>query len=151
MAVAERDSRATYRQRFKSPIERFREKYIANAHTGCWEWQAARKIDSDYGFFNLDGRHRSAHRAAYELFVGEIPEGLVLDHLCGNAACVNPSHLEPVTQKENRRRQQLRQTHCRNGHELAGANLALVRVCRTCRSATLHRHVTKKRGERTHA
>lgn len=46
----------------------------------------------------------TAHRWAYEFLVGEIPEGLTLDHLCRNKACVMPDHLEPVTQAENHRR-----------------------------------------------
>ena len=131
-----------YEQRFKTLLERFREKYTVNSETGCWEWQAGKFPGTPYGIFTS----RRAHRVAYEIFVGPIPEGLVLDHLCGVGHCVNPAHLEAVTQEENRRRQAERQTHCRNGHELSGPNLALVRVCRTCRSATEQRHAERKKG-----
>lgn len=132
-----------YAQRHKTRLERFVEKYVVDAATGCWIWQAAKFAGRPYGIFN----NRHAHRVAYELFVGDIPEGLVLDHLCGNGGCVNPAHLEPVTQDENRRRQVERQTHCRHGHPLSGENLALVRVCRTCRSATEQRHLAKRREQ----
>lgn len=130
-------------QRHKTPLQRFVEKYTVNAETGCWEWQAARS-PGGYGF----ERQRRAHRVSYELHVGPIAAGLVLDHLCGVPHCVNPDHLQPVTPEENRRRQHERQTHCHNGHPLSGENLALVRICRTCRSATEARHVAKKRKEK---
>lgn len=68
----------------------------------CWPWLAARA--NGYGKFYVDGRMVRAHRFAYELLVGPIPEGLVLDHLCAVTFCVNPAHLEPVTQRENARR-----------------------------------------------
>lgn len=72
---------------------------------GCWEWQAARDSNG-YGVFNKgEGRGLDrAHRVAYELLVGAIPPGLVLDHLCRNKSCCNPGHLEPVTIGENIRR-----------------------------------------------
>ncbi len=72
---------------------------------GCWLWTAA-KSQLGYGQFNaglIDGRkrYRPAHRIAWELLRGEIPSGLVLDHLCRVPSCVNPDHLEPVTQRAN--------------------------------------------------
>jgi hypothetical protein len=67
---------------------------------GCWFWRA-RIIATGYGSFSLDGRKVMAHRFAYELLVGPIPEDLELDHLCRVRHCVNPAHLEPVTHREN--------------------------------------------------
>lgn len=71
---------------------------------GCWEW-AGEKSHLGYGkLWRPNGLSRQAHRIAYELFVGDVPKGLVLDHICRNRVCVNPAHLEPVTQGENLRR-----------------------------------------------
>lgn len=70
---------------------------------GCWIWVAA--IDQNgYGRIGFLGKNRQAHRLSYELFIGEIPKGLELDHLCRVRRCVNPKHLEPVTRRENIRR-----------------------------------------------
>ncbi len=72
----------------------------------CWIWLAG-TIPSGYGSFGRGGGGNSgvAHRFAYELLVGPIPEGLDLDHLCYVTLCVNPTHLDPVTRSENVRRQ----------------------------------------------
>ncbi len=70
----------------------------------CWRWTAHLDRKTGYGRLLVDGGMVGAHRIAYQLLVGPIPEGLDLDHLCRNKACVNPDHLEPVTQQENIRR-----------------------------------------------
>lgn len=71
---------------------------------GCWPWLGSVK-ETGYGNFALHAANRTtivrAHRFAYELWRGPIPAGLDLDHLCRSRACVNPSHLEPVTRREN--------------------------------------------------
>ena len=66
----------------------------------CWLHGTA----STYKTHTLEGQRKTVHRIAYEILVGEIPEGLVLDHLCQMKNCYNPAHLEPVTERENRLR-----------------------------------------------
>jgi hypothetical protein len=81
-----------------------------------------------------------AHRASYQAFRGEIPDGLVIDHKCKVRCCVNPDHLEPVTYKENNRRSPRSinlKTHCIKGHPLSGDNEVYYggqRSCRICRA-----------------
>ncbi len=70
----------------------------------CWIWQRALHHGNRYGLIAVNGLCLMAHRVSYEQFVGSIPDGLELDHLCKNKACVNPGHLEPVTRSENVRR-----------------------------------------------
>lgn len=76
---------------------------VKKLRTRCWEWQGG-KDQNGYGHFSVEGRAIPAHRFAYESRVGPIPRGLVIDHTCRNPSCVRPSHLEPVTPRENWRR-----------------------------------------------
>lgn len=118
----------------KTPEERFHSKY-AVAESGCWEWQGANNSNGYGVFWDYDlGRNDGAHRASYRLFVGPIPDGLEIDHLCENTLCVNPAHLEPVTQEENKRRRAMRRTHCPNGHPWTAENTHLYRGHRRCRA-----------------
>lgn len=108
-----------------------RNRFAEGAATECWEWQGH---NPERGYpvfvFKQEGQcfSKGAHRAVYELLVGPIPEGLVLDHLCKNTVCVNPGHLEPVTQAENLHRSDnyvglnSRKTHCVRGHEFTPQN-----------------------------
>lgn len=87
-------------------LDRFEDKYMPEPNSGCWLWLASLRANG-YGQVGRGGRGSGmelAHRAAYNLYVGPIPDGLVLDHLCRVRACVNPAHLEPVTNTENLRR-----------------------------------------------
>lgn len=106
---------------------------------GCWTWTAA-KIRTGYGRFSIGvGNHVYAHRFAYEDLVGPIPDGLTLDHLCKNRACVNPKHLEPVSLRDNILRgdspsaAHARKTHCPEGHPYEGNNLLRSGGSRRCR------------------
>lgn len=124
--------------------ERFWDKVNKDAPSGCWEWTVATVYG--YGRFGIAGRAMSAHRVAYELLVGPIPEGLQLDHLCRNPACVNPGHLEPVTGRENVLRgdtfaaRQAAITHCPAGHEYDEANTRVdAKRCRHCRACQRER------------
>jgi hypothetical protein len=102
---------------------------------GCREWTGLVRSDG-YGEIRHAGVRVLAHRFAYVLLMGPIPAGLVLDHLCTNRACVNVSHLEPVSAGENVRRGGVigeRATHCRNGHPYeADMPPGRGRRCRTC-------------------
>ena len=95
-----------------------------------------------YGQFRVGTQRKLAHRVAYEWSLGEIPEGLDLDHLCRVRNCVNPSHLEPVTRQENLRRgignPHKHKTHCPRRHEYNEENTYYdskrnKRQCRVCR------------------
>ncbi len=71
--------------------------------TPCWCW-TGRKNRNGYARAWWDGREPVLHRVAYELLVGPIPAGLILDHECRQRDCINPEHMEPVTHRENTRR-----------------------------------------------
>lgn len=105
----------------------------------CWEWVGVRDKDG-YGSVQLKSISTNrAHRVFYILFVGDIPPGLVLDHLCRLTSCVNPAHVEPVTNTVNILRGNgaaainARKTHCIHGHALAGDNLQINKGKRACR------------------
>lgn len=82
----------------KSAASRFWSKVIQT--DSCWLWTASKTSDG-YGQLRIDGKNALAHRFSYELLVGPIPRGLVIDHICHVTACVNPRHLRPVTHKQN--------------------------------------------------
>ena len=121
---------------------------------GCWQWKGA--LDkSGYGHISIPGASRSnrkklAHRVSYQTFVGPIPDGNPIDHLCQNRGCINPTHLEPVSQKLNNQRSITKghsivnvhhaKTHCPHGHAYDLLNTYFfknkegytLRMCRNC-------------------
>lgn len=97
----------------KSLIERFESKFFV-APDGCWLWLNAPN-NSGYGGLSFAGKRYVAHRLSYEIYRETIPVGLVIDHLCKQKLCVNPNHLEVVTNKENQLRKDLTQ-RCEHGN-----------------------------------
>lgn len=125
-----------------------------NKTDSCWLWTGASWLSKQTGlrsgsFHSVHVDECKAHRAAYVLLVGPIPEGLTLDHKCRQTLCVNPDHLEPVSRRENIMRGNgtgainARKTACIHGHELSGANLRMRangwRICRVCARAEKRR------------
>lgn len=126
--------------------QRFWEKVDKDSAGGCWLWKAARR--NGYGHFGISGRTTAyAHRLSYEWLIGPIPEGLQIDHLCRNKLCVNPEHLEAVTQEVNTQRahEGKRKSHCPHGHEYTAENTYTqpadgAQVCLTCRRSASRRY-----------
>jgi hypothetical protein len=111
----------------------------------CWLWRGS-KDPAGYGIVKLERRQARAHRVAYELAVGPIPDGLTIDHLCENKGCVNPDHMEPVTRGVNNLRGNspwalnAKRLVCKHGHPLTGENLRITprgtRACKACSRRT---------------
>lgn len=126
-----------------SLVERL-EACIRYETNGCWTWTGTRTT-SGYGLLSVNAKLLLVHRLAYQTLVREIPPGMHLDHLCRNRACINPKHLDVVTNRENVMRGMSpsavirRQGICKNGHEMVGENIYVPpkrpqhRTCRECR------------------
>jgi len=109
----------------------------------CWLWNRSVRSDG-YGTYYANGKQNYAHRFAYETLVGPIPSGLHLDHLCRVRNCVNPKHLEPVTQEENTRRaaEANKRTECPHGHRYDEVNTYVYKGYKKCKACKLE--ATKK-------
>jgi hypothetical protein len=123
-----------------------KERLLAKAvldENGCLLWTGT--TTRGYGYIGAGARSagvRKTHRAMYELLIGPIPKGLVIDHLCRVRNCMNPFHLEPVTSAENSRRRGLAVTHCPQGHERPQTRKpnGRRRECNVCKAARSRRN-----------
>lgn len=128
----------------------------------CWLWTGSTATKTGYG---KAGRRGNAHRVAYELIKGPVPDDKQLDHLCRERLCVNPDHLEPVTTQENLLRGKTKaaenaaKTRCLRGHELTGDNVRVNiwlnkkgeirqrRKCRACAAEESARTYAKRKAQ----
>lgn len=147
-------------------IDRLLEKIVVDA-AGCWLFQGQQSKDGyakiqigGYGFDGPRSRNAMAHRVTYEHYKGPIPDGLQIDHLCRVRHCVNPDHLEAVTQYVNTMRGFgvgavfSRRSHCKNGHEFSEDNTRMrgtARICVHCsRAKGMEGYEYKERQPITH-
>ena len=144
--------------RYMSVIDRFLDKAMPEPNSGCWLWIGACDASSGYGNFGMWPKTLKAHRVAYMLFKGPIPDGMHIDHKCSVRCCVNPDHLDAVSLKENNRRtwdrgrgvnvNHRKKEHCPQGHSYKGKNIYFApdgtRQCMICR----REHQAKLRQKR---
>lgn len=150
-----------------APEERFMSKLV-RTDDGCLIYQGA--TQKGYGVFSINGNSVKAHRYAYELVKGPIPEGVTVDHECHNSAlaqgmcapgpchhrsCCDPEHMVIRSMWENTRQGgsfsavHARKQNCPQGHEYSGVNSRGERICRTCQNAAARRYREKKRPDGT--
>lgn len=144
---------------FDALPDRFWDKVQFEPNSGCWLWTGS-LVNNGYSQFRYDDKTILAHRLSYEKYIGPIPKGLVIDHLCRVRCCVNPSHMEAVTQRTNVKRGvgpslirkfHLSKTHCPSGHPYDQENTYIDssghRVCKKCRNISQNKY--RKHKKRT--
>jgi hypothetical protein len=131
------------------------EQMAAGDRGACWLWGGSK--GDGYGTVMWDGRVHKAHRLAYTLLIGPIPEGLVLDHVCTERSCYNPYHCQPVTRAINNQRRGDRREACKYGHPWTPENTRLVRTsptsiarwCNECGRQRSRKYMRTKHGYAT--
>ena len=124
---------------------------------GCWIWTGS-KTSRGYGNAYIAGQYVLMHRAAYEHYIGPIPEGYNVTHTCRNQLCLQPKHLKAVTPREKTLQYNgpttinARKTHCKRGHEFTPENTHVTplgsRICRICRKQHAHNAYLRKKAAR---
>lgn len=130
---------------------RFCKLYVEN-EDGCWIWAGPVDRRDGYGRFSS----KAAHRISYERLIGEIPAGMVIDHICRRRACVNPKHMRVVTNAENIlcgegiTARHARATECGRGHPFDEENTYYrpdgLRMCRACQLERGRAYRSRKRA-----
>lgn len=152
MARAYRPGRSLRHLFTGSFVDAFWTKVMCGAPDECWRWTGKTK-SGGHGYLHIQRQIALAHRVAYEIASGRIPHGLVVDHLCSNPICVNPSHLELVTNAENTRRTHARGRAavritsglCANGHVIA-TRASGTRACRECHAKRCREFKARKKA-----
>lgn len=144
--------------------ERFDKFVYPEPNTGCWLWGGAIN-SSGYGNFTIEGKTRSAHKVSWERENGPVPQNLCIDHLCRVRCCVNPEHMEIVSNLENilrgraielnriRAKQRSLSSHCKYGHPFIPENTYYIqretprRVCKTCHNRRRNQSIKNKEGK----
>lgn len=133
---------------------------VVKLSSGCWKWVGAVARKTGYGRFTVNNQKRvGAHQFAYEMVYGLVPQGLEVDHLCRNRRCVNPTHLEAVSHRENNYRgiglsaQNAHKSLCAAGHPFDEKNTYMYKTrygtqrhCRACHAAAQKHYIATRRA-----
>lgn len=130
-----------------SPKDKIEFYVIRIPESTCWYWTGSLK-NNGYGAICIDGKSRRAHHASYREYVGEIPSGMELHHICTERSCVNPDHLVALTHKDHGKFTRCRSsklTKCANGHNFDGIS-GKQRTCSICRNAAGRRYTARHKN-----